>query len=485
MDESLTILVIEDDPDALANLCDILELDGHELVGAASLEEATRQARKRSFDVAISDRKLPDGLIEDRLPELKEVVGDAEIIVVTGYADMQSTITAFRRGVSDYVIKPIIPEDLRQTVLRIAEKRRLQDELTSQNAFAENILDTAEAVVLTLDLSGTVIGFNPYFEQLTGWDQQSLVGRDWFVSCVPANDRDRVREIFIRTAHDIHTRGVINAVVDRDGRQHQIRWSNTVLKDKEGNATSVLAVGVDVSDLEEAQERALRAERLATIGQTMTALAHESRNALQRIQAATEMLGLEVEDNPTAQHDLASIQRASRDLQRLLDEVRSYAAPIQIRATENRLPEVWRRVWSDLRHAHCERDVQIDEQIEDGDTRVEVDALRIEQVLRNLYENALAACSDPVKLKLTFRRIRDQVELTFSDNGPGMSKSQMEKAFEPFFTTKSTGTGLGLAICQRIIDAHEGSITLESSAKGAKFVIRLPIQLASDHELLL
>lgn len=474
MNDSLSILIIEDDADTRANLADILSLDGHEIVGATSLAQAKEIAQNRSFEIAISDRKLPDGLIEDLLPDLKKSIKGCEIIVVTGFADMQSTITAFRLGVTDYVIKPIIPDDLRSTVRRIADKRRLENELAHEHRFAELVLNTAEAIVLVLDLHGHVVQFNPYLEQLTGWSIEDLKGKDWFLNCIVEEERDRIKEVFIRTAHDAKTRGVVNSVVGKDGRRHQIRWSNTTLRDRHGEVTSVLAVGIDVSDLAAAQERALQAERLAAIGHTMTALAHESRNALQRIQAASEMLGLEIEGNENALHDLCAIQRANHDLKCLLEEVRSFAAPIQMHPTTSHLPDIWRRVWGDLAASHSKREVQLIESIDSCGAEVEVDVLRMEQVFRNLFENALAACEDPVRIELICQCSGDRILLTIRDNGTGMSKEQLAKLFQPFYTTKQTGTGLGLSICQRIVEAHGGSIDAFSSDSGASFEVRLP-----------
>ncbi|MCA9135335.1 MAG: PAS domain S-box protein [Planctomycetales bacterium] len=476
MNHPLSILVIEDDADTLANLCDILELDGHVVLGVNSLAETKRVTRDHQFQIAISDRKLPEGYIEDLLSDLKSSLKGADIIVITGFADMQSTITAFRLGVTDYVIKPIIPDDLRRTVQQIAEKRRLEDELAREHRFADLVLNTAEAIVLVLDLDGNVIQFNPYFEQLTGWTHDDLLGKDWFRNCIAEHEHERVKEVFIETAHCVKTRGVVNAVVGKNGDSYQIRWANTTLRDLDGEVTAVLAVGVDISDLTIAQERALQAERLAAIGQTMTALAHESRNALQRIQAATEMLGLEVENNPNALKDLKAIQRANEDLKSLLEEVRLFAAPIHIRRSPVRFPEIWRRVWNDLSPLHSKRDVELIESFEGCNVDVHVDAPRLEQVFRNLFENSLAACTDPVRIEINCICVDDRIELVLSDNGPGISQHHLEMLFQPFFTTKPTGTGLGLSICQRIVEAHQGTLVAKDASGGARFEIRLPRQ---------
>ncbi len=474
MDQAFRILLIEDDPDTLSNLRDILELDGHEIATVSTFGETMLVANADRIGLVITDRCLPDGMIEDYIPQIKTRMSQAEIIVVTGYGDIQSTIAAMRLGVTDYVIKPVFPDDLRVIVNRIAEKREIQAKLAEEQHFADEVLNTAEAIILVLDLDGKVLRFNRYFQDLTGWAVEELRGKDWFEVCVLEQDRERIKEVFIATAHDVHTRGVVNDVFGKDGLAHTIRWSNTTLKKLDGAIQAVLAVGVDVSDLEEAQARSLHAERLAAIGQTMTALAHESRNALQRMKAAADVLALEIAGNASAEEDVRAIQRAAGDLEILLEEVRSFAAPIQMQPTDAYLPSVWQRAWGDIRAIRDGRDVQLAEQVANDDVIAAIDTVRMEQVFRNLFENSLAACHDPVRIEVLCQSDHDIIEVICRDNGPGLNEEQKQKLFEPFYTTKATGTGLGMPICQRIIEAHGGTISIAPTSLGACFKIRLP-----------
>lgn len=477
MDYELTILLVEDDLDAGGSLRDILELDGHRVLFAGSLAEARQIVINYPVSVVLLDRRLPDGSADDFLPELHALVPTAEIIVITGYADMDSTIAAFRDGATDYLLKPINPKALRKSVERIAQRRHIETELMREQKFADLILKTAEAVVLVLDSDGKIIRFNPYFERISGWTLAACLGLDWFDQCLPAKDRQGFRQVFLDTSGDVETSGIINPILTRDGRERQIRWSNTPLKDDDSRTYAVLAVGVDVTDLLAAQEQSLQSERLATIGRTITGLAHESRNALQRIQAGLEMLELELEQHPDARRDLDSIQRATHDLNNLLEEVRSFAAPIHLHLEHARLPEVWTRVWRHLEVARQGREVDLIESHSEGDMTVKLDVLRIEQVFRNLFENSLAASIDPVRIWVDCVREQDkELRITIRDNGPGLSIEQREKVFEPFYTTKSTGTGLGMSIVQRIVQAHHGRIEVSEPppSGGAVFTIHLP-----------
>lgn len=476
----LTILLVEDDPDVRASLCDVLELDGYTIWQGDSFGQALQLASQAAFDVVILDRQLPDGQLDSFLPELKTLLPATDFIVVTGYADMSSTLAALRMGVSDYLIKPIHPDALRSSLQRIVQRRQIELQLRREHEFANRIIETAEAVILMLDLEGRVIHFNSYFSTITGWTLESLQGKDWFDTCIFPADRRWLRECFSETCQRNSTDAIINAIRTCDDDQRQIRWSSTSLRDEQGTLTGVLAIGLDVTALLAAQQQALQSQRLAAIGQTMTALAHESRNALQRIQAGVEILELEMEPNPEAMKDLRSIRRATRDLHELLEEVRQFAAPIVLQREPVSLIDCCRRVWHDLSHLHRARDAQLRIDPCSGDFNVSGDRSRLEQVFRNLFENSLSACTDPCCIEVRLQALPDAIqEIIVSDNGVGLQADQQAKLFEPFFTTKTTGTGLGMAIVKRVVEAHEGSIELITDPQqcvlsGANLRVRLP-----------
>jgi signal transduction histidine kinase len=111
-----------------------------------------------------------------------------------------------------------------------------------------------------------------------------------------------------------------------------------------------------------------------------------------------------------------------------------------------------------------------------------VDPFRLEQVFRNVFENALAACRDPVEITVSCAPAsldgQPALRVAVRDNGPGLSAEQRQRIFEPFFTTKTKGTGLGMAIARRIVEAHGGQIgvgdPVAATGRGAEIVVTLP-----------
>lgn len=244
-------------------------------------------------------------------------------------------------------------------------------------------------------------------------------------------------------------------------------------------APAVLKVGQDITALKQAQERTLQAERLAAIGQMVAGLAHESGNALARSQACLEMLAMEVEDRADALDLIGRIQKAQNHLQQLYGEVRNYAAPLKLERQKHSLRSIWRQAWANLADQRQGRTASLQEECEGADLHCLVDAFRLEQVFRNIFENTLAACSDPVEIMVTCSTAQLEgqpaLRIAVRDNGPGLNPEQRQRIFEPFFTTKTKGTGLGMAIAQRILSAHGGQITVGTPPhRGAEIQLLLP-----------
>jgi signal transduction histidine kinase len=237
----------------------------------------------------------------------------------------------------------------------------------------------------------------------------------------------------------------------------------------------------DKDALKQAQERLLQSERLAAIGQMMAGLAHESRNALQRSQACLEMLRLDVQDRPSALDLVGRIQNAQDHLHQLYEEVRDYAAPIRLKREDHDLQVIMRDTWDHLAVQREGRDARLELQMAGAEYRCRVDRFALEQVFRNILENSMSACEDPVRITASFRSAelagQPACEVSLVDNGPGLPADARDKIFEPFFTTKTKGTGLGMAIARRIVEGHGGQISVGSSDHpGAEIVISLPRQ---------
>jgi PAS domain S-box-containing protein len=474
----LRVLVVDDDPDTRANLRDILEMDGYAVAEAATAAEVLRQEGGDQFLAVLLDRKLPDGTAEGLLPHLRRLAPQAAVLIVTGYSDLHGAIDALRQGAADYILKPINADALRASLARIADRQRLAREKEHSEAAFRTLVEAAPCLIVILRPDHTVAYFSPFAEEVTGFRAVEVLSKNYLDLLIAPQHRPAVAGEIRRVLAGNAIRAFESPVVCRDGSQRWLVWQRRLLRDYEGGP-AVLAVGQDITTLKQAQEQLLQAERLAAIGQMMTGLAHESGNALARSKACLEMLTWEVEDRPEALELIQGIQKAQDHLQQLYEEVRGYAATLKLDREVGDVGAVWRQAWDNLRLARQGRETSLREETDGVDLHCAIDPFRLEQVFRNILENALAACRGPVEITIrgtvTELEGRSALRVAVRDNGPGLTPEQRQRIFEPFFTTKTKGTGLGMAIAKRIVEAHGGQIAVgRDSAPGAEILVTLP-----------
>ena len=361
----------------------------------------------------------------------------------------------------------------------ITARRRAAEELRQERDFAESLIETAQTIVLVLDPQGRIARFNSYMERLSGYRLDEVRGKDWFSIFLPQRDDARIRKVFRDALAELDVRGNVNPIVTKGGQEREIAWWAKTLRDGEGRVAGVLSIGQDVTDLREAQEKLLQSERLAGIGQMITGLAHESRNALQRMQACLEMLGLEVGDRPAALDYVRRIQEAQDYLGQLYEEVRNYAKPIQLERKPCDLRRLLGATWADLALRRQGRSIELHDRTGGQDLSCDVDPFAFGQVFRNLLENAIGACGEKGSILVLAQPSEvdgaPAVTLVLNDDGPGFTPEQEARVFQPFFTTKTQGTGLGLAIVKRILEAHGGRVALSKGPlKGAAIAMTVP-----------
>jgi signal transduction histidine kinase len=489
------VLVIDDDADTLANLSDILELDDYQVETAGTMAEALARKEWARFGTIILDRRLPDGSAEELLPHLRRLAPEAAIIIVTGYADLEGAIAAIRQGAADYLLKPINADLLRSRLAGIAERRRSAEEIVRLNKDLEHRVNELQTLLDVLPVGIAIaqdpkcrrIRVNPAFARLLRLPPKGNASMS-----APKDERPAFRvfrngkplpdeelPVQLAAGHGVEVRDVEIDIVHPDGTSITCLSYAAPLFDEHGSPRGAIGAFLDITERKRSQERALQTERLAAIGQMMTGLAHESGNALARSQSCLEMLTWEVEDRPEALDLIGRIQKAQDHLRQLYEEVRSYAAPLKLDREVWDVAIVCRQAWENLALLRQGRDADLQWDTQRADLDCAIDPFRLEQVFRNILENSLAACADPVRVTfatadLTWNN-RPALRVSVRDNGPGLSPEQRQRIFDPFYTTKTKGTGLGMAIAKRIIEVHGGQIAVGvSPGPGAEIIITLP-----------
>lgn len=231
------------------------------------------------------------------------------------------------------------------------------------------------------------------------------------------------------------------------------------------------------------QQEAARQERFAALGEMAAVLAHEIRNPLGAIKGLAQFLGEKQAADPPQLEMTRTIADEATRLERLVNDLLTYARPRPPNRQPAELPgvldEVLRSVGPETNAAGvvCRLDVV-------GDAfPISADPEQLKQLFGNLVLNAIQAMPTGGKLTLTQRsvdgksRTRRAVEVAVEDTGSGIPEADLPRVFEPFYTTRSKGTGLGLAICMQITAAHGGTIgVVRTGPAGTTILVTLPVE---------
>ena len=222
-----------------------------------------------------------------------------------------------------------------------------------------------------------------------------------------------------------------------------------------------------------------RKERLAALGEMAAGMAHEIRNPLGGIQLYASLLAKDVSAMPASLQLVHKISGGVRRLEGLVSQVLHFTRESQVSRAETDLAEIIATAIELAQPKVIERRVDI--QVRgNAPLLLRADELLLGQAVLNLLLNAVEAMEVGGKITVQYIRATEedgegrQVKLTIRDSGPGIPAAILDRIFNPFFTTKDTGTGLGLAIVHRIVDAHDGTITVTNPpGGGAQFEIRI------------
>ncbi len=236
----------------------------------------------------------------------------------------------------------------------------------------------------------------------------------------------------------------------------------------------------DVSENEQIRLRTQQLEHRAILGEFTAVFAHEVRNPINNISTGLQLLAETLPPDDPSQEVINRMLNDCNRLNHLMESVLSFSRPMDTRFERVDLPVLVRRVLDRWRPRLAKVGVELFYQAEQNSLAVRGDPRALEQVFTNLISNAVEAMSRSGG-HLAVRVLsgqsmagHPQIEVTVSDNGPGIPEEIRERIFEPFVTASARGTGLGLAITKRIVTAHRGSITVNTFPGGTMFHVCLP-----------
>jgi len=228
-------------------------------------------------------------------------------------------------------------------------------------------------------------------------------------------------------------------------------------------------------ELMDAQNKLLKAERLAAIGELAGMVGHDLRNPLTGIAAATYYVkakyGSKMEEK--GKEMLRIIEKDIEYSNKIISDLLDYSREIHLELTTSTVEAI---VEEAIAQVKVQKNITISNKTQDVPA-LKIDKEKMKRVFVNIIKNAVDAMPRGGTLKITAKASDGDAEVAFTDTGEGIKEEVMEKLWSPFFTTKAKGMGLGLPICKRIVEAHGGRISVQSQfGKGTTFTITFPIE---------
>jgi len=240
---------------------------------------------------------------------------------------------------------------------------------------------------------------------------------------------------------------------------------------------------MDISEHEESKAVTQQLEHRAVLGDYTAAFAHDVRNPINNISTGLQLLATTLDENDPNQDVINRMQGDCTRLNHLMESFLAFSRPMELKFEPFEVEPFLRRIIDRWQPRMSRVNVKPVLHVDDHVSRIVGDPRSLENVFTNLISNALEAMADNGDT-LAIKAVKVQeinqhpvVEISVSDNGPGIPQDIKARIFEPFVTTTKMGTGLGLAITKQIVNAHKGSIKVESFPGGTVFTVQLPADI--------
>ncbi|MBN2402230.1 MAG: response regulator [Spirochaetes bacterium] len=489
-EERVNLLLIEDDIDFKTSLANRLAKNDCNVTAVGSAEEALELVGSGNYEVIVSDIKLEgmDGL--EFLSRIKKINEDLPVILVTGYANLDTARQAVALNAYNYLLKPLENiSDILIPIKNAVQSYKLQIENKTLKEHYENIVTSVPDGILTINSSTLKIeSVNKTFLKIFNTSEKEVLNKKI--------DKIFDKEVTDKIKYLMESLGLDGNALSFEwltlNQNEKIFWANITLKRAViGKKESILMVVSDITNLKRAEEdkkelevQFIQMQKQETIGSLTGGIAHEFNNILSIILGHAQ-LSLSENASPELKKSLTEIEKATMRGSSLVENMTTFASPNQPalipQDIRDSIDSVLQMQDRQLRFQNIEIEKNYSNELV-----ALFDSGQMEQAILNLLINSMHAIKPKGKgkISITVRDLENSIEIIFQDTGIGMSQETQEKIFDPFFTTKGayskdehdiSGTGLGLSVTNAIINQHHGSISVGSEVNiGTTFRIGIP-----------
>jgi PAS domain S-box-containing protein len=322
--------------------------------------------------------------------------------------------------------------------------------------------------ILVLDTVGNVIDGNPAIEKISGYTIEELKNLE-LISGVAKEDLERKLEHCHKVAQgepQVYEMSMFN----KAGKK--IRLVIKMIPIWNGDEqVGIFEIIKDITEAKQMEKLMHQSEKLSLIGELAAGIAHEIRNPLTTLKGFIDIL------QPEINSKYAAVMKSELErINTIVNEFLLLAKPKKINIKANRIENILNNVIFMLEPQSHLKNIQIIANINDHGHLVNCDENQLKQVFINIIKNAMEAMADGGKIYIEATMINEHISIKVQDEGCGIPEEKLQKLGNPFYTTKTEGTGLGLLVTNKIIENHNGQISIQSEVnKGTLVEILLPL----------
>jgi two-component system sensor histidine kinase PilS (NtrC family) len=369
-----------------------------------------------------------------------------------------------------------LSERLRRTSTELQE---MDEDLSDLRLLHQKIIDCMSAGLIISDLDGEINFVNEPGLQILERPLHQLLGSN-------------IQKLFVEDLNLQHFKPLLQT-------NQRVRLEKSFLKEKElvliglnlsflhtqkGVPYGIILIFQDITDIQKKEQQFRINERMAAIGTMAAGIAHEIRNPLAAIHGSIQMLENELELSDDQKKLMEIVLTESLRLDHTIQNFLNYAKPKELKKQVEDLKSVIEDTLSFIQKSPDFKKGHTIQFLKNGENfQHEFDGNMLKQVIWNLAMNALHAMPDGGTLKVMLEHdLQGNILLVFRDTGKGIERRRLDSIFDPFQTSTTGGSGLGMAIVYRIIQDHQGRISIESKpGSGTIVTVRLPA--AADHAM--
>ena len=359
------------------------------------------------------------------------------------------------------------------------ELQQAHDDLKTSEAKYRLMFETSQDAIMVIGPAEKVLDINSAGIDLFGFRNRSeALSMETFYQ-IFFDTREAAQ--FTRTLAELgFVKGLEVEMVDRLGSKMSIMVSATARRGDDGSVAGITAMLRDVTEMRRMDKHLAQTEKLASIGQLASGVAHEINNPLGVIQCYANLIAKSQPQDAQVSKDVEIIRKHTDQCRSVVEALLNFArsdTPNKRRTDINALiEEVLSVLDLQFQKQKCTLERYFDQRL----PLITVDGNKVRQVLMNLLINACQAMPGGGRLAVGTAQVATEkgLTITIADSGQGITRDNIAKIFDPFFTTKGTekGTGLGLSVSYGIVRQHGGDISVESTpGQGSIFTVRLPL----------